>query len=83
MDDEKKWFMRLYGDKVNMGRIVASHFLNLVEMKRKLRDKEEKQIQQLKIHAYKTIREYDESLKRCYQSHHEPQIQIYTKYIQL
>ena len=55
IDDEKKWFMRLYGDKVNMGRIVASHFLNLVEMKRKLRDKEEKQIQQLKIHAYKTI----------------------------
>lgn len=65
-DDEKKWFMRLYGDKSNMGRIVSSHFLNLVEMKCKLRDKEKKRIQQLNTHAGKTIQEFDESIKRSY-----------------
>jgi hypothetical protein len=66
-DDEKKWFMRLYGDKAKMGRIVSSHFLNLVEMKCKLRGKEKKRIQQLNTHADKTIREFDESIKRSYQ----------------
>jgi hypothetical protein len=66
-DDEKKWFMRLYGDGANMGRIVSSHFLNLVQMKCKFRNKERKQIQQLNIHADKTIQEFDESIKRSYQ----------------
>jgi hypothetical protein len=50
-----------------MGRVVSSHFLNLVEMKCKLRDKEKKRIKQLNTHADNTIREFDDSIKRSYQ----------------
>jgi hypothetical protein len=66
-DDEKKWFMRLYGDKTKMGRIVSSHFLNLVKKKCEFRDQEKERIQQLSKHANKTIQEFNESIKRSYQ----------------
>ena len=65
-DDEKKWYMRLYGNE-EKGRRLTNYLLNLVRMKREFRKKERKTQDELTIHADKVIHQFDKSIKQGYQ----------------
>jgi hypothetical protein len=64
-DDEKKWYMRLYGKEAK-GTRITNYFLSLVERKGEFRKKEKKIQDELSSHADKVIHEFDKSIKHGY-----------------
>lgn len=64
-DAENKWYTRLYGSD-QKGLRVTSYLWNLMRKRKDFRKMDGKRQRELIVHADKTIRQFDESIKRSY-----------------